>query len=342
MHLLSKADDEAVPDVDGVEDDESDDTHTDRRHSVTFTLPDERTPLSPGLVAGLSHASSSTSLAPEPPHTITAPPPFHKRPTNQGRRPSFFYSFPNTPTRSRVDLTITPPVDDVPSVHTPDPAVDLNDEWGGIAAGAPVTTPSSTRIGSFARRTKNRISKVWSGFNEFMTVPMWAALASLLVACVRPFQHALEAHMQPVKGALVAAGNCSIPVTLIVLGAYFHTPEPKENELPTTIAPGHDDVAEDDRTRRHWSSSEMSVATLTESLKGAFKLRGFKKGDDSKKKREDSKRKGESATVFVAIMSRMILAPALVLPAIVALAVYNIQRVTDEYVFYLPTLKSSS
>ena len=57
-----------------------------------------------------------------------------------------------------------------------------------------------------------------------MTVPLYAAFLSLIVALIPPFQHALNMHVKPIKGALEAAGACSIPVTLVVLGAYFYTP----------------------------------------------------------------------------------------------------------------------
>ena len=48
-------------------------------------------------------------------------------------------------------------------------------------------------------------------------------------------------------------------------------------------------------------------------------------------RKRDTSRDGEAKTVAVAIVSRMILAPALVLPAIAALAVYGGgHQVTDE------------
>ncbi|KAI1783812.1 hypothetical protein LXA43DRAFT_1102101 [Ganoderma leucocontextum] len=35
------------------------------------------------------------------------------------------------------------------------------------------------------------------------------------------------------KGAIAAAGNCSIPITLVILGAYFYSPpEPPARHLP--------------------------------------------------------------------------------------------------------------
>ncbi|KAJ6466560.1 hypothetical protein C8R47DRAFT_1326210 [Mycena vitilis] len=72
----------------------------------------------------------------------------------------------------------------------------------------------------------------------FMTVPLWAALASLVVACVQPLQHALDAHMQPVKGAVTSAGpgNCSIPLTLIV-----HLAQ-KERDYILANGKDHDDI----------------------------------------------------------------------------------------------------
>ncbi|KAG9042983.1 hypothetical protein FS837_010172 [Tulasnella sp. UAMH 9824] len=356
VHLLSQADDEPLPEVLDSDSDED----TTRRHSVTFNIPgdeeDERTPRSPALVeAAFTHANlrdgtDSDATTPVAPNTITAPPPRTPglRPTPQ-RQPSFFYSFPNTPTRSRVDLTKTfgvnrtTPVPTAPGVGSPDPDADLNDEWGGLPRGN-ITAPASSRWESLFRRFKNRLGKIWEGFNEFMTVPMWAALLSLIVACVQPFQHALQDHMQPVKGALVAAGNCSIPVTLVVLGAYFHTPPP-ENPTPAPAPPAATRVAEEgdaDARRRsgsHWSSSELSVATLTDNIREAIKLRvgGYKKLNSPTMSKRELKeklaRKGEGRTVFVAIVSRMILAPALVLPAVAALAYYDLQRVTDDPVF---------
>lgn len=360
VHLLAQADDEVLPEV---LDSDSDEDAT-RRHSVTFNLPeedDERTPLSPALVeAAFTHAnlrnSNDSDASPVTPSTITAPPPrtpgLPRRPTQQ-RQPSFFYSFPNTPTRSRVDLTKTspvnrtPPLPAAPGVGSPDADADLNDEWGGLPRGN-ITAPSSSRWESLFRRFKHRLAKIWEGVNEFMTVPMWAALLSLIVACVRPFQHALQDHMQPVKGALVAAGNCSIPVTLVVLGAYFHTPPPENPTPSAALAPPQppavaravdDDLDARRRSGSHWSSSELSIATLTDNIREAIKLRvgGYKKLNSptmrKQELREQLVRKGEGRTVFVAIVSRMLLAPALVLPAVAALAYWDLQRVTDDPVF---------
>lgn len=51
----------------------------------------------------------------------------------------------------------------------------------------------------------NRLGQIWEDVNGLMAVPMGAALPFFIVACVKLFQHALQDHMQPVKGAMVAA-----------------------------------------------------------------------------------------------------------------------------------------
>ncbi|KAG6816560.1 hypothetical protein H0H93_007966, partial [Arthromyces matolae] len=60
--------------------------------------------------------------------------------------------------------------------------------------------------------------------NDFMTPPLWASFLSIVVACVPRLQHVLETELSSVKGALEQAGNCCIPLTLVVLGAYFYVP----------------------------------------------------------------------------------------------------------------------
>lgn len=54
----------------------------------------------------------------------------------------------------------------------------------------------------------------------FMTAPLWAATLSLVVALIHPLQVFLDS-LEPVVGALQTSGACSIPLTMVVLGAYF-------------------------------------------------------------------------------------------------------------------------
>ncbi|KAK0550087.1 hypothetical protein OC846_003796 [Tilletia horrida] len=57
--------------------------------------------------------------------------------------------------------------------------------------------------------------------NRFMTMPLWAAIMSLVVALIGPLQQFIDS-LEPVVGALRTAGGCSIPLTMVVLGSYFY------------------------------------------------------------------------------------------------------------------------
>jgi predicted permease len=153
-----------------------------------------------------------------------------------------------------------------------------------------------------------------------MTVPLWAALASLIVACVQPLQHALDEHMQPIKGAVTSAGNCSIPLTLIVLGGYFY-PAPPENA--TATANGIANGSATGERRLHMSKSSSS---LLESVREMF-------GKQQTARRAGEKpvaRPGETKTVVIAVVSRMILTPMLLLLLMALSAKFDLHAVFDE------------
>ncbi|KAH9966174.1 auxin efflux carrier [Lactifluus volemus] len=84
---------------------------------------------------------------------------------------------------------------------------------------------------TFLQRVGLKVRDVWKKVSGFLTPPLWASIVSILVALNPPLQHVLEVHMRPVQGAITQAGNCSIPLTLIVLGAYFHRSEERPQLL---------------------------------------------------------------------------------------------------------------
>ncbi|EIW78308.1 hypothetical protein CONPUDRAFT_83769 [Coniophora puteana RWD-64-598 SS2] len=81
----------------------------------------------------------------------------------------------------------------------------------GLDGAQPVSLPSRASLPK----------RAWDMFNSVMTPPLWAILLSIIVVCVPPLRQFLDVHLPPVKGALAAAGGCSIPLTMVVLGAYF-------------------------------------------------------------------------------------------------------------------------
>jgi predicted permease len=113
--------------------------------------------------------------------------------------------------------------------------------------------------------------------------------------------------MQPVKGALSAAGNCSIPLTLVVLGAYFYP-------IPTDV----------DKTSIPATAKSSSI--LVGSVTDLFKLQNLRANNFNVT--ED--RPGETKTVVIAVLSRMIITPILLLPLMVLSAMVDLHAIFEE------------
>lgn len=238
------------------------------------------------------------------------------------KRTHVFHSFPNTPSHSRLDLTTTEPTspNSSPSQSpTADPhGLEYESSLPHHYDPSSPITPTSSAFQSFLRRSRRHLGRAWRTFNEFMTVPLWAAVLSLIVACVQPLQHALEEHMQPVKGALASAGNCSIPLTLVVLGAYFYTPKEDISEGKTL-------------TMTRSSGSLFNRACNMFNLKTRWRnyRRVRSSGSMSTLPRPEA-RVGETKTVVIAILSRMVIVPLLLIPLMAASTWYDWHEVFAE------------
>lgn len=206
---------------------------------------------------------------------------------------------------------------------------DVDDDLLEFPGRRPLTEPTSSKLQSFQRRIRRRIRKIGHTLYEFMTVPLWAALASLLVACVPILQHLLEVHAQPIKRTLNSAGNVSIPLTLVVLGAYFYSPpDPdarKQKALPTITA----QTPERQHQRGRSLSTSLSQLSLVENVREMFKMRRRDTSPERGSRKSES-RPGETKTVVIAILSRMIITPMLLLPMMALSARYDLQKVFDE------------
>ncbi|KAG8744886.1 hypothetical protein FRC10_009256 [Ceratobasidium sp. 414] len=287
--------------------------------SVTFSSTAEEN-LSPRS----SPSASLSRLPPQPPSLVDANSKL-KVPTEQdfvrskpGRRktaPHTFYSFPATPARSRDNLAPSIVSSDSDTEDHDEPTTD--DEWGTRPLlPRTSTTPTPSRFQSLLRRFWRRVVRFLKAVNEFMTIPMYAAVASLIVACVQPMQHALENHMQPVKGALMNAGSCSIPVTLIVLGAYFYRPEEESTETVNRA---------NDADRR---ISASSVSTLVGSWRDGIQLRSYLRRSET-----PPQYPGETKAVFIAVLSRMVITPMVLLPLMAIFTTYDPHELFADPIF---------
>ena len=195
-----------------------------------------------------------------------------------------FYSFPSTPYFSNVQL---PPDPEVASVFE---SASESDEDEPLAIPAWSRPPPT-----FWQRVGRSVRSIWRKITSFLTPPLWASIISLVVALCQPLQHLLEVHMHPVQGAITQAGNCSIPITLVVLGAYFHRP-PEQPESLTS------------------STASWQRASFASGLREIFRLKS--REQDRRPSTPHHKGNGEGKTVFVAILARMVVVPTLFLPFI--------------------------
>ena len=192
-----------------------------------------------------------------------------------------FYSFPSTPYFPSIQL---PPDAESNSVFESDSDSD-SDELLIPAWSRPPPT--------FLHRVGRSARSIWRKVTNFLTPPLWASIISLFVALCQPLQHLLEVHLHPVQGAITQAGNCSIPITLVVLGAYFYRPPVKPDTPPSGAG-----------TKRK--------ASFASSMREIFRLKG-REGDRPASTLHPT-RNGEGKTIFVSIFARMVVVPALFLP----------------------------
>lgn len=242
--------------------------------------------------------------------------------------PRAFGSFPNVASNSAVNLSA---VSSTTTLQNHQTDSDDSDDDEPLQMSNHREMNSSTKKRS--RRIWRRIKKAFKAFNSFMTAPLWAAFLSLIVALVPPLQHTLDVHLQPIKGALNAAGACSIPLTLVVLGAYFYTPSEKSDDTKPGNAPSErrgvqggvaDGTAHSSREPSQASTIRLYAA---ESIRSALRLVRF---DKSKPKNASEVHHGEARTVFIAVVSRMFITPLVILPLMAIAAKFDNPNIFDE------------
>jgi predicted permease len=188
-----------------------------------------------------------------------------------------------------------------------------NPDGGSEHEGAPVpawSVPAPT----FVQRVIRAGGTIWRKTTAFMTPPLWASIISIVIALNKPIQHLFDGFLWPVRGAVDQAGGCSIPITLVVLGAYFHTPADRSAQL-SSGAPVHCERAS---VLSRW---RKIFCLHSESQNGAIRLESH---------RAHLVNRGNGKTIFVAILARMFIVPLLLLPLVVLGALQGSPTVFQE------------
>jgi hypothetical protein len=184
--------------------------------------------------------------------------------------------------------------------------------------------PVWSRKNTLGQRAARAGGTIWRRVTNFMTPPLWASVASLVVALYQPLQHFIGSDLRPLRSAITQAGDCSIPLTLVVLGAYFHR-APDKSKLPPP-----DDLG----SQRATPLSQLrGIFCLgSENQMGAIRLHANTSQPGNS---------GEGRMVFAIILARMFIVPMLLLPLVVLGALRGSPGVFKEYVLAVSIIVSS-
>ena len=72
--------------------------------------------------------------------------------------------------------------------------------------------------------------RFWHAFLNFMTVPLWAALLSFIIVLLPKVQNFVKS-VDPFVDAVEQLGQCSVPMSILVLGSYFHDSDEDESNV---------------------------------------------------------------------------------------------------------------
>lgn len=260
---------------------------------------------------------------------------------------------------------------------------DDEDDTQGITPRWQESQTSRSCKSSLKDFSRKFVVRPFNAVTAFMTMPLYAALISLIVALIPPLQ-AVISSIEPLVGALETAGACSIPLTMVVLGAYFYQEaDPNSNEgtkgnsNPSTAqASGPNSLNASTDTVGHRSvGGESANATLVDpsnakrksipfmrnpwknlSASETTSVNGNSNIDEEsdteggigssrrtsitsrrslslEEKKEKHKQTMERRAIAVAIGSRMLLTPILLLPLLAWYAIATRFNVVDDPVF---------
>ncbi|KAA1068986.1 hypothetical protein PGT21_007917 [Puccinia graminis f. sp. tritici] len=133
---------------------------------------------------------------------------------------------------------------------------------------------------------------------KFINPPLISSVLSIVIACIPPLQHWLSG-IQILRNFLNSAGNASIPITLVVLGSFF--------------------------------SSSTSYKSSRKAARSAESTSQF--GPSSQKSS-----KNQTKTVALALISRHLITPLILLPLIYILSKFTGVTIFADPIFLLTTV----
>jgi len=237
---------------------------------------------------------------------------------HDGRHGELVLSYPGCNENRSHHVPVLQPTPYISDVSTIPQCSDPGDNGGSDREDIPVpawSLPAPT----LGQRVVRAGGTIWKRTTTFMTPPLWASVLSIAIALNRPIQHLFDGLLWPVRGGINQAGDCSIPITLVVLGAYFHTPADRSTQLSSDAPADWQRASLSSRLRKIFCfHSENQVGAIRLEPHGTRLVN-----------------RGDGKTIFVAILARMFIVPLLLLPLVVLGALRGSPAVFQDPVFIL-------
>lgn len=212
-------------------------------------------------------------------------------------------------TRFGTDLLVDTSVEDVGTLDSLSPDTTI----ASIQTIKPIKYISKPK--SIFTRILDKTKILYHKIMKVMTPPLATSILSLVIAVIPPLQLFLENYTPPLKMAIVSAGQCSIPLTLVVLGAYFYVPPDTDENKEPLIRVEEDTDSDTDLTSVDSLELRVGQQSVLSRVREKFVL------------------SGESRAIVVTTLSRMFLVPVLVIPLIYLSTITGWHNVFEEYVF---------
>ncbi|EJD54392.1 hypothetical protein AURDEDRAFT_156172 [Auricularia subglabra TFB-10046 SS5] len=123
------------------------------------------------------------------------------------------------------------------SIEKPDDAEDPARSAGSLPNAKPQTVEQPPAIAERPPRWRHWLRTI----SQFVTPPTYAAIVSIFIAAITPIQHVV-ARATPITGAIDSLAEIAVPLTLVVLGAYFYTP-PEKRQSETASSDSSSELA---------------------------------------------------------------------------------------------------
>lgn len=149
----------------------------------------------------------------------------------------------------------------------------------------------------------------------------------MALKCVRPESDILSPSFVA-RSAIRSAGSCSVPITLVTLGAYFYSPSASSAADTSPLRREEQEFPPKSWHRRLARVVKKPFVSTANAINGTTQSNDNDDTDALKRRAA----RGENLTVFVAVMARMVVVPLVLIPLFAYYAKVTV-NIADDPIF---------